>query len=109
LINAAASISATPIDPAKAKQLEKLKGAAQQFEAVFLRQMIKSMRDASLGDDILGNDGATQFREMSDAKTADEMAKKGTLGVAELLLKQFSPQVTGTPENGAPPMKKAAE
>ena len=71
--------------------------------------MIKSMRDASLGDDILGNDGATQFREMSDAKTADEMAKKGTLGVAELLLKQFSPQVTGTPENGAPPMKKAAE
>ncbi len=109
MINAAASISATPIDPAKAKQLEKLKGAAQQFEAVFLRQMIKSMRDASLGDDILGNDGATQFREMSDAKTADEMAKKGTLGVAELLLKQFSPQVTGTPENGAPPMKKAAE
>ena len=109
MINAAVSISATPIDPAKAKQLEKLKGAAQQFEAVFLRQMIKSMRDASLGDDILGNDGATQFREMSDAKTADEMAKKGTLGVAELLLKQFSPQVTGTPENGAPPMKKAAE
>lgn len=109
MINAAASISATPIDPAKAKQLEKLKGAAQQFEAVFLRQMIKSMRDASLGDDILGNDGATQFREMSDAKTADEMAKKGTLGVAELLLKQFSPQVTGTPENGAPPMKKAGE
>ena len=109
MINAAASISATPVDPAKAKQLEKLKGAAQQFEAVFLRQMIKSMRDASLGDDILGNDGATQFREMSDAKTADEMAKKGTLGVAELLLKQFSPQVTGTPENGAPPMKKAAE
>lgn len=109
MINAAASTSAAPIDPAKAKQLEKLKGAAQQFEAVFLRQMIKSMRDASLGDDILGNDGATQFREMSDAKTADEMAKKGTLGVAELLLKQFSPQVTGTPENGAPPMKKAAE
>ena len=109
MINAAASISATPIDPAKAKQLEKLKGAAQQFEAVFLRQMIKSMRDASLGDDILGNDGATQFREMSDAKTADEMAKKGTLGVAELLLKQLSPQVTGTDENGAPPMKKAAE
>ena len=109
MINATASTSATPIDPAKAKQLEKLKGAAQQFEAVFLRQMIKSMRDASLGDDILGNDGATQFREMSDAKTADEMAKKGTLGVAELLLKQFSPQVTGTPENGAPPMKKTAE
>ena len=83
-------------DPTKAKQLEKLKGAAQQFEAVFLRQMISSMRQASLGDDILGNDGANQFRDMADARTADEMAKKGTLGVAEMLLKQFTPQVNAS-------------
>jgi peptidoglycan hydrolase FlgJ len=109
VINTASSVSATPVDPVKAKQLEKLKGAAQQFEAVFLRQMISSMRQASLGEDILGSDASNQFRDMSDAKTADEMAKKGTLGVAEMLLKQFTPQVTGVQENGAPPMKGAAE
>ena len=101
--------SLAPQDPTTQAQRAALRTAAQQFEAVFLRQMISSMRAASLGDDILGNDASNQFRDMSDAKTADEMAKKGTLGVAEMLLKQFSPQVSAIPENGAPPMKKAAE
>ena len=102
MIKAAASTApAAAIDPAKAKQLEKLKGAAQQFEAVFLRQMMSSMRAASLGDDILGSDASNQFRDMSDARTADEMAKRGTLGVAEMLLKQFQPQVMGTTASAA--------
>ena len=110
MINTAAS-STTPTtavatDPAKAKQLEKLKGAAQQFEAVFLRQMMSSMRAASLGDDILGSDAANQFRDMSDARTADEMAKRGTLGVAEMLLKQFTPRVTGSTTSTSLPMTR---
>jgi peptidoglycan hydrolase FlgJ len=109
VIKAAASTPAVAIDPAKAKQLEKLKGAAQQFEAVFLRQMISSMRSASLGEDILGNDGSKQFRDMADSKTADEMAKRGTLGVADMLLKQFTPRVMGSPASSQPPMKKDAE
>jgi flagellar protein FlgJ len=113
VIKAAASTApAVALDPTKAKQLEKLKGAAQQFEAVFLRQMISSMRQASLGDDILGNDASNQFRDMSDAKTADEMAKKGTLGVAEMLLKQFSPQLKSATSSAPPmgtPTGKAAE
>lgn len=87
---------AVATDPIKAKQLDKLRDAAQQFEAVFLRQMISSMRQASLGDDILGSEASNQFRDMGDARTADEMAKKGTLGVAEMLLKQFAPQVTAS-------------
>lgn len=105
MINAAVSTApAAAADPAKAKQLEKLKGAAQQFEAVFLRQMMSSMRSASLGDDILGSEASNQFRDMSDARTADEMAKRGTLGVAEMLLKQFEPQLK--PSN-IPPMAEA--
>jgi flagellar protein FlgJ len=68
---------------------EQLKAAAQAFEAVFLRQMIGSMRQAKLGDDILGGSSADQFRDMSDAKLADSMAEKGSFGIAELLLKQF--------------------
>lgn len=109
MINAAAATVATAVDPAKAKQLEKLKGAAQAFEAVFLRQMISSMRSASLGEDILGNDGSKQFRDMADSKTADEMAKRGTLGVADMLLKQFTPRVLGAGAASAPPIGKGAE
>lgn len=104
MIKAAASTAPTvALNPAKAKQLEKLKGAAQQFEAVFLRQMISSMRQASLGDDLLGSDASNQFRDMGDARTADEMAKRGTLGVAEMLLKQFTPQVKASTA-AMPPM-----
>jgi peptidoglycan hydrolase FlgJ len=63
--------------------------AAQAFEAVFLRQMIGSMRQAKLGEDILGGSATDTFREMSDAKLADSMAENSSFGIAELLLKQF--------------------
>jgi len=68
---------------------QKLKAAAEAFEAVFLRQMISSMRSASLGDGLFDTSASDQFRDLSDARTADSMAEKGALGIAELLLKQF--------------------
>ena len=68
---------------------EQLKAAALAFEAVFLRQMIGSMRQAKLGEDMLGGQSAETFRELSDAKLADKMAEVGSFGIAEMLLKQF--------------------
>jgi peptidoglycan hydrolase FlgJ len=65
-----------------------LKATAKQFEAIFLRQMIASMRSPSLGADLFGSDAAKQFRDMSDARLADSMA--GTFGIAQLLEKQLS-------------------
>lgn len=63
--------------------------AAKAFEAIFVRQMISSMRSASLGEDLLGSSASDQFRDMSDARVADSMAESGGLGIATLLLKQF--------------------
>ncbi len=71
---------------AKRAQLET---AAKAFEAVFLRQMIGSMRQARLGDDLFGSQATEQFREMGDARLADDMADKGGFGIADMLLKQF--------------------
>ena len=82
---AAGAAKAAALDP----QREQLKGAATAFEAVFLRQMIGSMRQASLGDDLLGSSATDQFREMSDAKVADSMAESGSFGIARMLLTQF--------------------
>ena len=86
-----AAPSAAPAQPQANAKREQLKAAAQAFEAVFLRQMIGSMRQASLAEDDLlsGGRAAEQFRDMSDAKLADSMAEKGQFGIAELLLKQF--------------------
>ncbi len=65
-----------------------LANAAQQFEAIFLRQMIVSMRSPSLGDDIFGSNASTQFRDISDARLADSMA--GNFGIARLLESQLA-------------------
>lgn len=74
----------------------KLRKAAQGFEAVFLRQMISSMRSASLGDGILDSDATQQFRDMSDAQVAEQMAGKGALHIADMLVKQYGARVAAS-------------
>lgn len=83
------SVASSAIPSAQADKQAQLKAAAEAFEAVFLRQLIGSMRQAGLGEDILGNNATDQFRELSDAKLADQMAATGSFGIAEMLLKQF--------------------
>lgn len=97
-------------DP-KASQTEKLKAVAKQFEAVFLRQMIGSMRQAKLSDDIMGSDATDQFREMQDSHVADDLASKGALGIADMLVKQFAARVApaaGSAATGAKAVATAA-
>jgi len=84
--------AATPADKAQADKA-KLKTAAQQFEAVFLRQMIGSMRQASLGDGMFDSQATQQFQDMADSKTADAMSQKGVLHLADLLEKQLGATV----------------
>lgn len=67
-----------------------LKAAAQKFEAVFLRELIGSMRKAKLAEDVFGSSATDSFREMADARTADSMAGLGQFGIANMLEKQFS-------------------
>lgn len=66
-----------------------LRKAAESFEAIFLRQMIGSMRSATKGDTLLGSDAGDQFRDLMDARLADDMADKQSFGIAEMVLKQF--------------------
>lgn len=66
-----------------------LRKAAESFEAIFLRQMIGTMRSATKGDTLLGSDAGNQFRDLMDARLADDMADKQSFGIAEMVLKQF--------------------
>jgi flagellar protein FlgJ len=75
--------------PSTEAQRNALRGAAQQFEAVFLRQMIGSMRQAHLAEDMFGSQATEQFRDMSDANLADAMSHQGVFGIAQMLLAQF--------------------
>ncbi|WP_293968852.1 rod-binding protein [Sphingomonas sp.] len=77
-------------------QIDQLKKVAKQFEAVFLRQMIGSMRSASASEGIFDSSATQQFRDMSDSKLADDMSDKGVLHVADLLVKQFGARLSGS-------------
>lgn len=74
--------SPAPVDPA-------LKKVAQQFEAIFLRQMIGSMRQAKLADDPLDSSATDNFRELADARTADSIAALGRFGIAQMIERQL--------------------
>lgn len=99
------AISATPA-PATAASTgdsQQIRKVAKQFEAVFLRQMIGSMRSANLGEGVFDSSATDQFRDMADARTADSMAEKGGFGMADLLMRQFQAKAVATPAAKAAP------
>jgi flagellar protein FlgJ len=80
-----------PVGPAAARGAvdPALKKVAEQFEAIFLRQMIGTMRQAKLADDIFGSSATDQFRELADARTADSLASLGQFGIAKMIERQL--------------------
>lgn len=96
-VSTPAATAAAAAGAAAQPELAKLKSVAQQFEAVFLRQMIGAMRQAKLDDGMLDTSASDQFRDMGDAKLAEQMAGHGALHIADLLVKQFGARLGGAP------------
>ncbi|BAK65992.1 conserved hypothetical protein [Sphingobium sp. SYK-6] len=87
---AALSAASRPAAAAPASsEREQLAQAARAFEAVFMRQLLGTMRSASLGEDVAGSAAVDQFRELADARLSDSMSQQGNLGIAELILQQL--------------------
>lgn len=89
MIGPAASRATGAADAPAGRERAQLEAAAQAFEAVFLRQVIGSMRQARLAEDAFGSAATDQFRDMADANLADTMADQGSFGIADLLMRQF--------------------
>lgn len=68
---------------------ENLRDAAEFFEAMFLNQMMKQARDASLADDLFGNKGTETYTSLLDQERSEVMAKNINLGIADALVRQF--------------------
>ncbi|MCX7283951.1 MAG: rod-binding protein [Novosphingobium sp.] len=70
------------LTPTTATDREKLAGAAKQFEAIFLRQMLAAARSVSFGgDDLFGKMDQT-FVQMRDERFAEIASQSGALGLA---------------------------
>ena len=76
---------------AKGKDDEaKLREAANEFEAIFIQQMLKTMRKTSLESEFIKkSEGEKIFRSMLDEQYAIISAKSGSLGLGEMIFQQL--------------------
>ncbi|EHJ94165.1 flagellar assembly peptidoglycan hydrolase FlgJ [Vreelandella boliviensis] len=66
-------------------------GAAQQFEALFIQMMMKSMRDATPNSGLMNSSATDTYQSMLDQQWSQVMASRG-MGLAEVLVEQLERQ-----------------
>ncbi len=78
------------------KQIDKdssLKDVAQEFESLFVYQMLKSARKAKLSESLFSNQGTETYESLLDQEYAKTLSKNHSFGIAEALLRQFGGKV----------------
>ncbi len=76
-------------DAAEGKD-EAIKKVAREFESMFVQQMLKSMRDASMGDDLFGSNAEDQYRDLLDKQISLDIGNGGKgFGIAAMIEKQI--------------------
>jgi flagellar protein FlgJ len=70
-----------------------IREAAAQFESIFIKMMLQSMREASLAEDeIFSSPAMEQYRDLMDHQLSMDMASKGGIGLADQLVAQMGGQ-----------------
>ena len=62
---------------------------AAQFESIFLQQMLKAMRDATVKSDLLGSSQMDTYESMADQQLAVQLAEQGGIGLARMMVEQM--------------------
>ena len=63
---------------------------ARQFEAIFTQMMLKSMREAGMGDGLFDSQGGDAWRDMYDQQLSIVLSQDGHgLGIAQMLERQL--------------------
>jgi len=84
---------------ARSNDPEALRQVAKQYESLFTRMMIKSMRDAVGKDAMFGSDQEQSYQEMYDDQLSIELTKGKGLGLSDMLVKQMQ-KLTGRDTTG---------
>ena len=85
--------AASAAAPSQARDEAKLQEACQQFETLFLNQMLAQMRkSAGSGGMMGGGQGEEMFQGMLDEERAKSWAQEGGVGLASILFQQMKQQ-----------------
>jgi flagellar protein FlgJ len=88
---------------AAANDPETLRAAAKQFESLFTKMMLESMRSASMGDPMFGSDQGDMYQDMADDQLAVQLSQGRGLGLADMLIRQLSGGANATTATHASP------
>ena len=71
---------------------------AAQFESLFLQQMLKSMRDATVKSDLFDSNQIETYQSLADQQLALQLAEQGGIGLARMMVEQMQTRgyVSGT-------------
>ena len=90
LQNALAAARSNGPDRSRAGQTpEQIRATAEDFEAVFLAQMVEQMMGESTETSFGGGPGEAAFKSMLNEEYAKVMAKAGGIGLADALAREM--------------------
>jgi Rod binding domain-containing protein len=72
-------------DPSKA-----IRKTAEQFEAYFIQQMMKTMRESIEKSDLVDGGNMEMYQDLMDKEVSLSMAKRGGMGMADMLERQMN-------------------
>ena len=93
---------------AAAQTPEAIRETARQFEGLLTSMMLKSMRDATPGDSMMGSDQQDFYQDMFDQQLSMQLSKGKGLGLADVLVRQLmhgapaGAQDAAAPQAGTP-------
>jgi Rod binding domain-containing protein len=69
---------------------EKLKKACADFEALFIHQLLKFMRQAAPSNALLGNGPGTEiYQSLIDQELSNHLAERSGIGLGEIMARQI--------------------
>ena len=75
------------------KNNKDLEAVADQFESLFVYQMLKQARQSKLADGIFSSEAQETFQNMLDIEYSQILSNKSNFGIANALIKQFQSHV----------------
>ena len=66
-----------------------LEDVAQEFESLFVFQMLKNARRATLADNVLTNKGTETYESLLDQEFSKIISSGQNFGIADALVRQF--------------------
>jgi Rod binding domain-containing protein len=67
-----------------------LRKAAEQFESHFIQETLKAMRQAVVKSELTESDAADLYEDLMDKEIAQQMARRGGVGLADMLERQLA-------------------